>query len=70
VSDWAWTRTRKSARSARIPTSTAAVTRAARGRTPFLHVSHQNHRAESLYEQMGYGQQRDIGFWSLRRVPA
>jgi ribosomal protein S18 acetylase RimI-like enzyme len=42
----------------------------ARDRTPFLHVSHQNHRAESLYEQMGYGHRRDIGFWSLRRVPA
>jgi GNAT superfamily N-acetyltransferase len=42
----------------------------ARGRTPFLHVSHQNHRAESLYKQMGYGHRRDIEFWSLRRVPA
>jgi GNAT superfamily N-acetyltransferase len=39
-----------------------------RGRLPFLHVSHQNHRAKSLYEQMGYHHRRDIGFWSLRRA--
>ena len=38
-----------------------------RGRTPFLHVSHQNGRAKQLYEQMGYRLRRDIGFWSLRR---
>ncbi|OHC43361.1 GNAT family N-acetyltransferase [Rhodanobacter soli] len=39
-----------------------------RGRLPFLHVSHQNHRAKQLYEQLGYGHRRDIGFWSLRRA--
>lgn len=38
-----------------------------RGRTPFLHVSKQNTRALSLYEQMGYRHRRDIGFWSLCR---
>lgn len=38
-----------------------------RGRTPFLHVSHQNHRAKLLYEQIGYRHRRDIGFWSLCR---
>ncbi|MBQ4853912.1 GNAT family N-acetyltransferase [Rhodanobacter sp. B2A1Ga4] len=41
-----------------------------RGRLPFLHVSHQNRRAKSLYEQMGYVHRRDIGFWSLQRAPA
>ncbi|MDW2981461.1 MAG: GNAT family N-acetyltransferase [Rhodanobacter sp.] len=41
-----------------------------RGRLPFLHVSHQNHRAKQLYEQIGYRHRRDIGFWSLRRAPA
>src|SRR5574337_1679430 len=40
------------------------------GRLPFLHVSRQNTRAKSLYERMGYVHRRDIGFWSLRRVPA
>jgi ribosomal protein S18 acetylase RimI-like enzyme len=39
----------------------------ARGRTPFLHVSHANTRARQLYEQLGYSLRRDIGFWSLRR---
>jgi GNAT superfamily N-acetyltransferase len=39
-----------------------------RGRLPFLHVSHQNHRAKQLYEQLGYSHRRDIGFWSLRRA--
>lgn len=38
-----------------------------RGRTPFLHVSHQNHRAKLLYEQIGYRHRRYIGFWSLYR---
>jgi GNAT superfamily N-acetyltransferase len=38
-----------------------------RGRTPFLHVSHENHRAKRLYEQVGYQLRRDIGFCSLRR---
>ena len=41
-----------------------------RGRLPFLHVSHQNHRAKQLYEQLGYSHRRDIGFWSLCRAPA
>jgi ribosomal protein S18 acetylase RimI-like enzyme len=40
----------------------------ARGRTPFLHVSHANSRAKQLYEQLGYSHRRDIGFWSLRRA--
>ncbi|GAB3360197.1 GNAT family N-acetyltransferase [Lysobacter tyrosinilyticus] len=39
----------------------------ARGRTPFLHVSHENARAKQLYEQIGFQHRRDIGFWSLRR---
>jgi ribosomal protein S18 acetylase RimI-like enzyme len=39
----------------------------ARGRTPFLHVSHENTRAKQLYEQLGFHHRRDIGFWSLRR---
>ena len=39
-----------------------------RGRTPFLHVSHENTRAKRLYEDSGYGHRRDIPFWSLRRV--
>lgn len=38
-----------------------------RGRTPFLHVSHQNQRAKRLYEQAGYRLRRDIEFWSLSR---
>lgn len=39
----------------------------ARGKLPFLHVSHENPRAKGLYEHMGYRWRRDIGFWSLRR---
>jgi len=39
-----------------------------RGRTPFLHVSHQNQRAKLLYEQAGYRLRRDIEFWSLSRT--
>lgn len=39
----------------------------ARGRTPFLHVSRENHRAKRLYEQNGYHDRREIPFWSLRR---
>jgi GNAT superfamily N-acetyltransferase len=39
----------------------------AQGRTPFLHVSHENPRAKHLYEQLGFQHRRDIGFWSLRR---
>lgn len=41
-----------------------------RGRTPFLHVSHQNHHAKLLYEKIGYRHRRDIDFWSLSRTPA
>ena len=41
-----------------------------RGRLPFLHVSHENPRAERLYAQLGYEHRCDIGFWSLRREPA
>ena len=40
----------------------------ARGRTPFLHVSHENNRAKQLYEQIGFQHRRDIGFWALRRT--
>ena len=40
----------------------------ARGRTPFLHVSHQNDRAKALYRKLGYELRRDIPFWSLRRT--
>jgi ribosomal protein S18 acetylase RimI-like enzyme len=39
----------------------------ARGRVPFLHVSHENPRAVELYERNGYRLRRDIRFWSLRR---
>jgi ribosomal protein S18 acetylase RimI-like enzyme len=39
-----------------------------RGRTPFLHVSHENIRAKQLYERMGFQHRRDIRFWSLQRV--
>jgi ribosomal protein S18 acetylase RimI-like enzyme len=39
-----------------------------RGRTPFLHVSHANHRALQLYERIGYRHRRDIDFWSLCRT--
>lgn len=41
----------------------------ARGRQPYLHVSHENARAKALYERMGYVLRRDIPFWSLRRPP-
>jgi ribosomal protein S18 acetylase RimI-like enzyme len=39
----------------------------AQGRTPFLHVSHENERALRLYRQVGYRHRRDVPFWSLRR---
>lgn len=39
-----------------------------RGRTPFLHVSHENPRAKRLYERIGYRHRRDIDFWSLSRT--
>jgi ribosomal protein S18 acetylase RimI-like enzyme len=38
------------------------------GRTPFLHVSHGNPHAKSLYERIGYRLRRNIPFWSLRRA--
>lgn len=38
-----------------------------RKRQPFLHVSHENSRALSLYEKTGYRIRRDIPFYSLRR---
>ena len=40
----------------------------ARGRTPFLHVARDNHRAIALYERNGYRDRRGIPFWSLCRV--
>ena len=40
----------------------------ARGRTPFLHVSHENTRAKAMYARLGYRHRRDIPFWSLRRA--
>jgi ribosomal protein S18 acetylase RimI-like enzyme len=40
----------------------------AQGRTPFLHVSHANTRAKTLYESMGYRLRTDIGFWGLQRA--
>jgi GNAT superfamily N-acetyltransferase len=39
-----------------------------RGRTPFLHASHENHRALRMYEHLGYRYHPDVGFWSLRRL--
>jgi GNAT superfamily N-acetyltransferase len=39
----------------------------AQGRTPFLHVSHENARAKALYLQNGYDLSGDIAFWSLRK---
>jgi ribosomal protein S18 acetylase RimI-like enzyme len=39
-----------------------------RNRQPFLHVSHENNRALSLYRAMGYRIRCDIPFWALRRV--
>ena len=38
----------------------------AQGRTPYLHVSHANRRAKTMYERMGYRLRRNIPFWSLR----
>ncbi|QWP76668.1 GNAT family N-acetyltransferase [Lysobacter sp. K5869] len=40
----------------------------ARGRIPFLHVSHENPRAVELYLRNGFELRRDIPFWSLRRA--
>jgi ribosomal protein S18 acetylase RimI-like enzyme len=39
-----------------------------RNRLPFLPVSHENTRALSMYENMGYRIRRDIPFYSLRLV--
>ena len=39
----------------------------ASGRVPFLHVSHENARAKSLYERLGFRWRRDIPFHALRR---
>lgn len=39
----------------------------ARGRIPFLHVSHENPRAIGLYKRNGYRVRRDIPFGSLRQ---
>ena len=38
----------------------------AQGRMPYLHVSHENPRAKTMYERMGYRLRRNIPFWSLR----
>lgn len=38
------------------------------GRLPFLHVSHENMRAKSLYERMGYVHRTDVLLWSVRLV--
>lgn len=35
-------------------------------RIPFLHVAHDNVRAKSLYQRMGYVHRTDIDLWSLR----
>ena len=37
------------------------------GRLPFLHVSYENTRAKSMYQQLGYRVRVDIPFWSLTR---
>ena len=38
------------------------------GRLPFLHVSHANARAKSLYERLGYVLRADIPLLAVRRV--
>ncbi|HEY8011420.1 MAG TPA: GNAT family N-acetyltransferase [Rudaea sp.] len=38
------------------------------GRSPFLHVSHANTRAKSLYERMGYRFRTDIPLLGVKRV--
>lgn len=40
----------------------------ASGRIPFLHVSHENMRAKSLYERLGYVDRADILLWSVQRL--
>lgn len=52
---------------ARALTAMLANDTLARGRLPFLHVSHANTRARALYERMGFRLRRDIPFWSLQR---
>lgn len=37
-------------------------------RSPFLHVSHANTRAKSLYERMGYRFRTDIPLLAVKRV--
>jgi len=39
-----------------------------RGRTPYLHVAHENARAKELYLRSGYEVRRDIAFFSLKRI--
>lgn len=39
-----------------------------RGRTPFLHVAHENARAVDVYLRGGYEIRCDVGFWSLKRL--
>ena len=39
-----------------------------RGRTPYLHVSHENLRAIQLYQHLGYRLRRDIPFSALQRA--
>ena len=40
----------------------------AEGKLAFLHVSHDNTRAKTLYERLGFRMRREIGFFSLRRA--
>jgi ribosomal protein S18 acetylase RimI-like enzyme len=40
------------------------------GRSPFLHVSHENVRAKSLYERLGYVHRTDVSLRSVRRDSA
>jgi ribosomal protein S18 acetylase RimI-like enzyme len=48
----------------------AAISNASidRGLTSFLHVSHENVRAKSLYERMGFVDRAAVPLWSLQRV--
>ena len=39
-----------------------------RGETPFLHFSHANQRAKSLYEHMGYEWRSDVGLAQAKRL--
>lgn len=40
----------------------------ARGRLPFLHVSHENARAKALYERLGYRHRIDVPLLAVRRL--